>query len=166
MESQEWAVSVVQDDDSCWLVVVGGDVSPSNSARVHALQRAVETLSPAWLVETVPGYCSLGLVVQPLQVSLEEVEELVSTAARNVTAAPLVQPRTVTIPVCYGGAYGPDMEVVCQQSGLSEQEVVQRHTAAIYQCSMLGFLPASHTSWASTRNWRRREPSFRQGAWG
>jgi KipI family sensor histidine kinase inhibitor len=141
MESQEWAVSVVQDGDSCWLVVVGGDVSPSTSARVHALQRSVETLGPAWLVETVPGYCSLGLVVQPLQVSPEEVEELVSRALRNVTAAPPVQPRTVMIPVCYGGAYGPDMEVVCQQFGLSEQEVVQRHAAAGYQCSMLGFLP-------------------------
>jgi allophanate hydrolase subunit 1 len=83
MESQQWATSIVQDGDSCWLVVVGSDVSPSTSARVHALQRAVETLHPAWLVETVPGYCSLGLVVQPLQVSLEEVEKLVSAAVRH-----------------------------------------------------------------------------------
>ena len=141
MESQEWPTSIVQDGDSCWLVVVGNDVSPSTSARVHALQRAVETLHPAWLVETVPGYCSLGLIVQPFKVSLEEIEELVSTAAKNVTIAPFPQPRTVTIPVCYGGAYGPDMEVVCRQSGLSEQEVVQRHATASYQCSMLGFLP-------------------------
>jgi len=141
MESQEWATSIVQDGDSSWLVVVGDVVSPSISARVHTLQRAVETLHPAWLVETVPGYCSLGLIVQPFKVSLEEVEELVSTAARNVTIAPSVQPRTVTIPVCYGGAYGPDIEIICQQSGLSEQEVVQRHVTASYQCSMLGFLP-------------------------
>jgi KipI family sensor histidine kinase inhibitor len=111
MELKKWATSIVQDGDSCWLV------------------------------ETVPGYCSLGLIIRPLQSSLEEVEELVSTATRNVTAAPLVQPRTITIPVCYGGAYGPDMEVVCRQSGLSEQEVVQRHVTAGYQCSMLGFLP-------------------------
>ena len=141
MESQEWATSIVQDGDSSWLVVVGDVVSPSISARVHTLQRAVETLHPAWLVETVPGYCSLALIVQPFKVSLEEVEELVSTAARNVTIAPSVQPRTVTIPVCYGGAYGPDIEIICQQSGLSEQEVVQRHVTASYQCSMLGFLP-------------------------
>src|SRR5664279_2089228 len=141
MELREWATSVVQDGDSCWLVVVGSDVSPSTSARVQALQCVVEVLHPAWLVETVPGYCSLGLVVRPLQVSLEEVEELVSTAVRSIVAAPLVHPRTVTIPVCYGGACGPDMEVVCRQSGLSEQEVVHRHTSAIYECSMLGFLP-------------------------
>src|SRR5450756_290608 len=141
MESREWATSIVQDGDSCWLVAVGSDVSPSTSACVHALRRAAEALRPAWLVETVPGYCTLGLIVQPLHVSRGEVEEFVSRAVRNVTAAPPIQPRTVTIPVCYGGAYGPDMQVVCRCSGLSEQEVVQRHAAASYQCSMLGFLP-------------------------
>jgi KipI family sensor histidine kinase inhibitor len=141
MELKEWAPSIVQDGDSCWLVVTGNDLSPSTNAHVHALRHAVESLHPVWLVETVPGYCSLGLIVQLLQVSLPEVKEVVETAARNVTAAPLVQPRTVTIPVCYGGEYGPDMEAVCQQSGLSEQEVVQRHVTASYQCSMLGFLP-------------------------
>ena len=141
MESQEWTTSIVQDGDSCWLAMVGSNVSPSTSARVHALQRAVETLHPAWLVETMLGYCSLGLIVRPLQASVEEVEELVSTATKNVMVAPSVHPRTITIPVRYGGACGPDMEVVCRQSGLSEQEVVQRHVAASYQCSMLGFLP-------------------------
>ncbi|MCX6097284.1 MAG: carboxyltransferase domain-containing protein [Caldiserica bacterium] len=134
-------MQVVQDGDSCWLAIVGDDVSPSTSARVHALRHSVEALHPARLVEMVPGYCSLGLIVQPLEVSRGEVEELVSRASRNVTAVPPVQPRTVTIPVCYGGTYGPDMEVVCRRSGLSEQEVVQRHAATGYQCSMLGFLP-------------------------
>ncbi|MHB8106627.1 MAG: 5-oxoprolinase subunit PxpB [Candidatus Cryosericum sp.] len=141
MESEKTATSIVQDGDSCWLIVVGSDVSPSTSSRVHALQRAVETLRPSWLVETVPGYCSLGLIVRPLQASLEQVEELVSAAASRVTAAPPLQHRTVTIPVCYGGVYGPDMEAVCRQSGLNEQEVVKHHVAASYQCSLLGFLP-------------------------
>ncbi|MCX6083663.1 MAG: 5-oxoprolinase subunit PxpB [Caldiserica bacterium] len=134
-------IRIVQEGDGCWLVVVGNDVSPSTSARVHALQRATEALDPAWLVETVPGYCSLGLIVQPLHASPGEVEGLVSAAARSVTAASPVQSRTVTIPVCYGGAYGPDMEIVCRHSGFSQQEVVKRHVAVGYQCSMLGFLP-------------------------
>jgi KipI family sensor histidine kinase inhibitor len=141
MDSQKWTTSVVQDGDSCWLVVVGGGISPSIGARVHALGSAVEALHPAWLVETVPGYCTLGLIVQPLQVSLEEVQELVSTAMRNVAAIAPVETRTVSIPVCYGGTYGPDINIVCRHAGLSEEEVVQRHAAANYQCSMLGFLP-------------------------
>ena len=134
-------MQIVQGGDSCWLVVVGNDVSPSTSARVNALRRSIEVLHPVWLVEMVPGYCSLGLIVQPLQVSRGEVEELVSRATRDAIAIPPVLPGTVTIPVCYGGVYGPDMEMVCRHSGLSEQEVAQRHAATGYQCSMLGFLP-------------------------
>jgi len=134
-------VQILSDGDSCWLAVVGDNVSPSASTRVHALRRAVEALHPAWLVETVPGYCSLGMIVQPLQASQGEVEELVSRAARNPIAIPPLPHGTVTIPVCYGGEYGPDMETVCRHSGLSEQEVVRQHAATGYQCSMLGFLP-------------------------
>jgi KipI family sensor histidine kinase inhibitor len=134
-------IRIVQDGDGCLLIVLGHDVSALVSARVHALRRALDAIQSSWLVETVPGYCSLGLVVKPLQVSLGDAEELVSAAMRNISAVLSVQPGIVTIPVCYGGAYGPDMEVVCQRSGLSEQEVVQRHVTARYQCSMLGFLP-------------------------
>src|SRR5664279_249107 len=61
MESQEWTTSIVQDGDSCWLVVVGSDVSPSTSTRVHALQRAIETLHPVWLVDTVPRILLTGI---------------------------------------------------------------------------------------------------------
>ena len=141
MEFQEWPISMVQAGDRWWLVIVGNDVSVSTNARVHALRSAIEALHPDWLDETVPGYCTLGLVVRPLQVSPGEVEELVSVATRSVTAAPPVHPRTITIPVCYGGPYGPDMEAVCRHSRLTEAEVIRRHANVSYPCSMLGFLP-------------------------
>ena len=47
----------------------------------------------------------------------------------------------VTIPVCYGGDYGPDLAFVAQHAGLSEREVIRRHTAPKYRIYMLGFLP-------------------------
>ncbi|HWQ21391.1 MAG TPA: 5-oxoprolinase subunit PxpB [Clostridia bacterium] len=141
MKCAEWPMTVVQCGDCSRLVVVGHNISPLTNARVHALRRAIEALHPVWLVETVPGYCTLGLVVRPLLVSQGDVEELVSVAARSVMAAGPLQSATVTIPVCYGGAYGPDMEAVCRRSELSEAEVVRRHTASGYECSMLGFLP-------------------------
>lgn len=137
----EQTVCMVPAGDSCWLAVVGDDISPSTNARVHALRRAIETLDPDWLIETVPGYCTLGLIVRSLQASPEEIEKSVFAAARTMTVTTPVQPRTVTIPICYGGDCGPDMQVVCRNSGFSEPEVVRRHTAISYQCSMLGFLP-------------------------
>lgn len=132
---------VVQDGDSCWLVVLGETLSPSTSARVHALRAAIAQIHPDWLVEMVPGYCTLGLIVRPLQVSHKEVESLVSECAQMMPGEPPSPVRTVTVPVCYGDEFGPDMQNVCRGAALSESEVVQRHATADYHCAMLGFLP-------------------------
>lgn len=45
------------------------------------------------------------------------------------------------IPVCYEGAYAPDMESVCRLTGLSPEEVIARHSGVDYLIYMLGFLP-------------------------
>jgi len=47
----------------------------------------------------------------------------------------------IKIPVCYEGNYAPDLATLAQQKQLTEQEVVNIHTAAIYNVYMIGFLP-------------------------
>jgi inhibitor of KinA len=47
----------------------------------------------------------------------------------------------IQIPVCYEGNYAPDLAMLAQQRQLTEQEVVNIHTAAIYNVYMIGFLP-------------------------
>ena len=49
--------------------------------------------------------------------------------------------KIIEIPVCYGGEFGPDMPAVCEHTGLSEEEVVKRHSAPDYLIYMLGFMP-------------------------
>jgi inhibitor of KinA len=47
----------------------------------------------------------------------------------------------IQIPVCYEGIYAPDLPTLAQQRQLTEQEVVNIHTDAIYNVYMIGFLP-------------------------
>jgi inhibitor of KinA len=47
----------------------------------------------------------------------------------------------VSIPVCYGGAFGPDLDFVAGHNKLSVQEVIDIHTSRPYQVYMLGFTP-------------------------
>ena len=49
--------------------------------------------------------------------------------------------RLVTIPVCYGGDFGPDLPFVAKHTGLTEAEVIALHTGREYRIYMLGFLP-------------------------
>ncbi len=45
------------------------------------------------------------------------------------------------IPVCYEADLGPDLPVVAGRSGLSIEQVIERHAGAIYRVHCLGFTP-------------------------
>lgn len=53
----------------------------------------------------------------------------------------LGQPRTIIIPVCYGGEFGPDLEYVAAEHGLTPDEVIAIHTSGDYLVHMIGFAP-------------------------
>lgn len=65
-----------------------------------------------------------------LQQAFEKAPEAVNTV-REV----------INIPVCYEEPYGPDLAALAKQKQLSDQEVVNLHTGAIYNVYMIGFLP-------------------------
>jgi inhibitor of KinA len=50
-------------------------------------------------------------------------------------------PRTVEIPVSYGGDFGPDIEFVAQAHNLTVEDVIRIHSRALYQIYMIGFTP-------------------------
>ncbi len=47
----------------------------------------------------------------------------------------------ISIPVCYGGEYGPDILNVAEHAGISEEDVIKRHSAKVCHCYMIGFMP-------------------------
>ena len=49
--------------------------------------------------------------------------------------------RTVSIPVCYGGEYGPDLEYVARYNNLTTDEVIHIHSNGEYLAYMIGFAP-------------------------
>lgn len=63
------------------------------------------------------------------------------TALWQETSADDIASRLVKIPVCYGGAAGPDLADVAAHSGLPEEEVIRLHAQAVYRVFCLGFQP-------------------------
>lgn len=49
--------------------------------------------------------------------------------------------RTVEIPVCYGGEFGPDLDEVAAACKLTPQQVIELHAASPHVVYMLGFAP-------------------------
>ena len=75
-----------------------------------------------------------------------------------------IKTKTHEIPVCYDATVAVDVVWVCEQLGLSHEQLIDCHTEEIYQVDMLGFLPgfAYLSGNQSTLNIARKQtPSLR-----
>ncbi len=106
---------------------------------IHALIAAL-TPSGVW-EELVPAYDNLLAVFCPAKTSAINARlALVKTLKYAQTARPETG-RLVEIPVCYGGEFGPDMEIIQNSSGLSKNDVITMHSKPVYKVCMMGFVP-------------------------
>lgn len=97
------------------------------------------------LVEVVPGYTTVTVYYDPIKMkSMSPYEKVVTLLKNQLLNKNIVNKDTsniVTIPVCYGGKYGPDLSYVADFHQLSEQEVIEIHTRTEYLVYMIGFAP-------------------------
>jgi inhibitor of KinA len=130
------------DGDSLLTVALEPRIDPAINARAVAIAAAVRALGRAGVRDVVPAYASVGIHVDPTRVDLDE---LVAAIERVAAAMPpeidTTAARLVTIPVAYGGTFGPDLQEVARFAGCSEAEVVSRHASRTYRVYMLGFMP-------------------------
>ena len=120
-------------------IVLENVISPEVNARVHALSRAVLGKGCPGILNCIPGYRVLMVEYDPLRLTYGQICHFLrglSVEEEKENAG-----RLVKIPVCYGGSFGPDLEDVAKHAGLSEEEVIRRHTASDYHVYMLGFRP-------------------------
>lgn len=127
--------------DSALVVEFGNEIAPEINARVRSLTAALEAESLAGVVELVPTYRSVLLHFNPLVVQPKVLEQHLLDLIDNLGDLELPAPDVAFVPVCYGGEFGPDLDHVCEHTGLGAEEVIRLHTATDYLIYMLGFTP-------------------------
>jgi KipI family sensor histidine kinase inhibitor len=130
--------------DRLLVVDLGDEMDAAANVRVHRCARLVEAAALPGVREVVPAISSFGVHVDPSRLALPDLVDVVRQAlARSREEPPTDEEAlpTVTIPVRYGGPFGPDLPDVAAWAGLSEDEVRERHAAATYRVFMLGFSP-------------------------
>jgi inhibitor of KinA len=141
MVSATHGMKIVAASDSSLLVEFGNAVSQQLHAPVLALFHALLAERDPRIRNLHPGYASLLIDFDPLQLSHEHlaayVRELVD-AQTGIKAAPS---RTVEIPVCYDPEFGPDLGDVAAHNDISIEEAVRLHASAAYLVYFLGFSP-------------------------
>lgn len=127
--------------DEGLLVEYGDAIDPEINRKVRVMAAALKQKPLEHVREVIPTYRSLLICYDSLHTGPRRVQEHLARLEEDLERIEIPPPRTVTIPVCYGGELGPDLEFVCGHTGLSQEEVVSRHSGADYQIYMIGFTP-------------------------
>ncbi|CAM3062436.1 inhibitor of KinA [Sporolactobacillus spathodeae] len=135
-------------------VIFGDRIDPSIQAQISRFLRYFDRLPFPGFIEYVPAYTNIAFYYDPQKVLvgvhggqtaqqtvIDYLEACYTAMDREPCADERIERRTVRIPVCYGGAFGPDLDVVASYHQMSTEEVIRRHTAPEYLVYMLGFAP-------------------------
>lgn len=135
--------------DRAITVQFGDQIDEDTHAKVRAFSTCLERNPFAGFVEQVPAFTTVTVYYDPWVLSekglhnpytrvTEELKRILKlTREKDKTA----KPRLVEIPVCYNGAFGPDLEYVARHTKLTPQEVIASHTRGKYLVYMIGFAP-------------------------
>jgi KipI family sensor histidine kinase inhibitor len=63
-------------------------------------------------------------------------EQLLSVPAHDTAALPSIE-----IPVCYGGAFGPELESICEMLAVTQDALIAMHTSRQHIVELIGFTP-------------------------
>jgi KipI family sensor histidine kinase inhibitor len=124
------------------LVELGESIDLETNRHTRLVASRLEGLKLEGILEVVPAYCSFLVIYQPESIHAERLQEEILGCSRQTDGhEPDASSRTVDIPVCYGGDFGPDIGTVAETNGLSEEEVIRIHAASEYPIYMMGFAP-------------------------
>jgi inhibitor of KinA len=127
--------------DRAFLVELGDGISPAVNQRVRALFLELERLGLEGVRELIPSYRSLLAIYDPLTATLSTLKRHIEKAWERLDHASLPSPKTMRVPVVYGGECGPDLDWVAGHHGITPEEVIRLHTQPTYQVYLIGFTP-------------------------
>lgn len=153
--------------DSAVLIEFDKRIDPKVHQQVRECVMLLERQPFPGMLECVPAYASVTVHYDPIRVirdrsdaflSADSESEWIDAEKQRLSpsfrvmkyieaqfAVPkdfqYITPRTVIIPVWYGGEAGPDLDEVSHHTGLSEEEVIREHAEQEYTVYMIGFSP-------------------------
>src|SRR3954447_16557689 len=96
--------------DSAFLIRIGEQpvISRERSGVVTALAHRLLDRALPGVIEIVPAYTTILIQFDLLAADPAAIERAIREEAGELSEATIHPNRRVTIPVCYGGAFGPD----------------------------------------------------------
>ncbi|MDL4839197.1 5-oxoprolinase subunit PxpB [Aquibacillus rhizosphaerae] len=121
----------------------GNEIHTETNAKVHQLARKLLEDPFNGFIEAVPTYTTLTIYYEPLVMEKFPFNKLCVMLKAYIKELDQQQTnsKTVRIPVCYLDPFALDLEEVAKVNHLSQEEVIELHTAPTYPVYFLGFSP-------------------------
>lgn len=136
--------------DSALIIDFGNVIDAEINNYVLTLFEHFKREAITGVVDIVPTYSSLSFHYHVMTVRQSATNELTAfeIISKQIKSAliqevPQIkrQKRKIKIPVCYSGAFAPDIELVAAEKNIAIEKIIQLHTERAYKVYMIGFLP-------------------------
>jgi inhibitor of KinA len=127
--------------DRALLVELGGDINREVNHRVRMLYCSLVDRKLGGVVELIPSYAALLIVFDPLKMSLAGLKAGTLRLMETADPSRIPEPKTVRIPVVYGGDFGPDLLWLAERHRMTPDDVIRYHSGITYHVYMIGFTP-------------------------
>jgi KipI family sensor histidine kinase inhibitor len=133
-------VRVLAAGDSAWLVELPERIDPEVNSRAIQIADAVQRANLP-LTDVVVGYRSVMVYIDPLAADAPRVERRLHEIAERAEIDAPSAGTLVDVPVCYDGAYGPDLPDLASFANCDVEGVIALHLAHEYRVYVVGFVP-------------------------
>ncbi|GGF30713.1 kinase A inhibitor [Halobacillus andaensis] len=133
--------------DQAIVITVSHEINEEAQANVRLISQLLDKQRPYWMVEYIPAFTTVTVFYHPVVLNkdgilpYEQVKKNLEELLTLVESGDAATPRTIEIPVCYGGEFGPDLEFVAEHNNLTTREVIDIHKSGDYSVYMIGFAP-------------------------
>ncbi|ACB84728.1 5-oxoprolinase subunit PxpB [Natranaerobius thermophilus] len=118
------------------------EISPEVNAKIRATDHLLrEEFQLKGITEIIPTYRSLLIYYDEKYWDFETLSKKLVEIPHYLEEKEIPEPKTLNIPVVYGGEYGPDLEYVAEYNNLTSDQVIEIHHTTTYLIYMLGFVP-------------------------
>lgn len=122
-------------------IELGQTHSPQLNQKIRSLCRLLDSGRLFGVIEWIPTYTGVTVYYEPLKISFQDLREQLKRLVKKSENDPATKGRVVTIPVVYGGRFGPDLTDVAAYHQKTEEEIITIHTNGTYLVYMIGFTP-------------------------
>ncbi len=125
--------------DNAVLMTFGDVVSREIHQNIVRFVKTLDSYNFLEVTDIIPAYTTITVVYDLFKTTFDElVLKLKSMEFIDISKQ---GENEIQIPVCYHNSLGVDLDEVSEQTGLTQEEIIQIHTKPKYLVYMLGFTP-------------------------